>query len=59
MVNILVASTQYPHNGGAATLAYELHNYLQNNKNICSKCCFFLNKKEDTQINSNINLLDY
>ena len=58
MVNILVASTQYPHNGGAATLAYELHNYLQNNKNICSKCCFFLNKKEDKLINNNITLLN-
>ena len=40
--NILILSTQYPHCGGAATFAYDLHNYLQKN-NINSKCIFFVN----------------
>ena len=31
-LNILIISTQYPRYGGAATIAYEFHNFLLSNK---------------------------
>ena len=42
----VICSTQYPYNGGAATLAYHYNEYLLN-KGIKSKCVFFLNNSEE------------
>lgn len=40
---IIIASTQYPRYGGAATCAYQMHKYLIN-QSIPSMCVFFDNK---------------
>jgi len=44
---ILLSSTQYPGNGGAATNTYKLNRYLLEN-GINVFCVFFLSNKEDT-----------
>tara|TARA_B100000902_G_scaffold399844_1_gene472953 strand:- start:1846 stop:2988 length:1143 start_codon:yes stop_codon:yes gene_type:complete len=46
-MKILLSSTQYPGNGGAATNLYKLNKYLLS-KNIKVYCVFFLCNKEDT-----------
>lgn len=56
-VKIGVYSTQYPHNGGASTLAYNMHKYLCDN-GINSKCCFFLHPKEERKIRKKPQLLN-
>lgn len=45
-MKILLTSTQYPGNGGAATNLYKLNKYLLN-KNVRVYCVFFLCQKED------------
>ncbi len=48
-----ICVTQLPHNGGASTLAYNLHEYFQK-KNKTTKLFLFLNKKELQNASQNI-----
>ncbi len=58
--NILIVSTQYPNYGGAATLAYKLHEYLLSNN--INSFCLFLDKnftKQNPNNLKNVHMIDY
>jgi len=47
-MRILLTSTQFPGNGGAATNTYKLHKFFSKETNHSVYCIFFLANKEDT-----------
>ena len=56
-IKVGIYATQLPYNGGASTLAYNLHNYLIK-YNIDSKLCFYLKEIEIDKVVNNNKLLN-
>tara|TARA_B110000971_G_C20038478_1_gene515971 strand:+ start:619 stop:3873 length:3255 start_codon:yes stop_codon:yes gene_type:complete len=54
---IVICSTQYPYNGGAATLAYEYHKQLLD-EGIDSTCCFFVSTPHKKILDNDNKLLN-